>query len=69
MEELDFEVGLPLDLGEGDLVGVGGVKELAVDAARAELFDAGEVDSGHPADPFHKFVAGGEVARVEHDSR
>ena len=67
MEEVDLEIGVPLDFAELDLARIGGIKDVAVDAPRAQLFDLRKFNGEEFVDPFYNFVAGCEVSTVHHD--
>jgi hypothetical protein len=51
-EEVHFEIGLPLDLPQRHLFGVGSVEHLAVDVACPQLLDRGDVGDEQVVDPF-----------------
>jgi hypothetical protein len=59
---------VPLDFAKRYFLGVGGVEELAVYVAGAELFDFGKVGDEEVIDPVYNLVAGGIVPVVDHVS-
>lgn len=44
VNEVNLEVGIPLDLLQGDLVWKCSIENMAIDAARAQLFDRAHLD-------------------------
>jgi hypothetical protein len=67
MQKVDLELCCPLDAMQRDLVGIGGVKDLAIETTRAELFDTSDLQSKKGAQPGQYLPAGGVIAAVYHN--
>lgn len=74
-DKLILELGLPVDLGHGQLARVEDIGELAIDCPRAQLLDLAEIGFEEIVDPVQKFspgqvngVAGVDCDLVYHSS-
>jgi hypothetical protein len=66
MQKINLEYCVPLDLGEWNLVGIGRIQNLAVEAARSQLLDPGDFQLEQAGKPVQQLMARGEISAVYH---
>ena len=66
IDEVDLEVGIPLDLLQGDLVWKCSIEDMAIDAAGAQLFDRDHLDLQCRVYPVDELASVGEVGAFQH---